>query len=82
MQMLRNLMIPSINVNEALGMVTSSGEDVQLRINGRVSSIDQVKSLLPETIKRVEWIDNPGSDIMVRLRCLTSSWQILPLEVL
>lgn len=60
MQMLRNLMIPSINVNEALGMVTSSGEDVQLRINGRVSSIDQVKSLLPETIKRVEWIDNPG----------------------
>lgn len=53
-------MIPSINVNEALGMVTSSGEDVQLRINGRVSSIDQVKSLLPETIKRVEWIDNPG----------------------
>lgn len=60
MQILSNLMIPSISVNEALGTVTSSGEDVQLRINGRVASVDQVKTLLPETIKRVEWIDNPG----------------------
>lgn len=60
MQMLRNLMIPSMTVNEALGTVKSSGQDVQVRINGRVASIDQVKALLPETIKRVEWLDNPG----------------------
>ena len=33
---------------------------MQIRINGRVSSIDQVRALLPETIKRVEWMDNPG----------------------
>ena len=33
---------------------------MQVRINGRVATIEQVKALLPETIKRVEWIDNPG----------------------
>ena len=33
---------------------------MQLRINGRESSIEQVRALLPETIRRVEWIDNPG----------------------
>lgn len=60
MQLLRNLMIPTLNVNEALGSISAAGQSVQVRINGRVSTIDQVKALLPETIKRVEWIDNPG----------------------
>ncbi len=60
MELLRNLMIPSLNVNDALGAVTSAGTAVEVRINGRVATIDQVRSLLPETIKRVEWIDNPG----------------------
>lgn len=60
MQLLRNLMIPTLTVNDALGSITAAGQAVQVRINGRVSSIEQVKSLLPETIKRIEWIDNPG----------------------
>lgn len=60
MQLLNNLMIPSLSVNDALGSIQAAGQSVQVRINGRVSSIDQVRSLLPETIKRVEWIDNPG----------------------
>lgn len=59
-QLLNNLMIPALNVSEALGTVQSGGKQVQLRINGRETSVDQVKNLLPETIKRVEWIDNPG----------------------
>ena len=58
--MLKNLMIPTLTVNEALSSVTSSGQSVQVRINGREASLDQVRNLLPETIKRVEWIDNPG----------------------
>ena len=57
--MLKNLMIPTLTVNEALSSVTSSGQSVQVRINGREASLDQVRNLLPETIKRVEWIDNP-----------------------
>lgn len=60
MQLLRNLMIPSLNVNDALGTISSAGQSVQVRINGRESSIEQVKALLPESIKRVEWMDNPG----------------------
>ncbi len=60
MQLLRNLMIPSLNVNDALGTISSGGQSVQVRINGRESSIEQVKALLPESIKRVEWMDNPG----------------------
>ena len=60
LQLLGNLMIPSLSVSEALGTVMAEGESVQVRINGRESSVDQVRALEPETIKRVEWIDNPG----------------------
>ncbi len=60
MQLLQNLMIPSVTVNDALGSISAAGESVQVRINGRQASIDQVKALLPESIKRVEWMDNPG----------------------
>lgn len=59
-QLLRNLMIPSLNISDAFGTIMAAGEGVQVRINGRESSLDQVRALLPETIKRVEWIDNPG----------------------
>ena len=59
-QLLSNLMIPSISVSEALGTISSSGQAVQVRINGREASVDQVRNLLPSTIKRVEWIQNPG----------------------
>lgn len=60
MQLLTNLMIPSLAVNDVMSSVTAAGENVQVRINGRTATIDQVRALLPETIKRVEWIDNPG----------------------
>lgn len=60
MQLLNNLMIPSLSVNDALGTVSAAGESVQVRINGREANIDQIRALLPETIKRVEWMDNPG----------------------
>lgn len=59
-QLLSNLMIPSISVNDALGTISSAGQAVQVRINGRQASVDQVRNLLPSTIKRVEWIENPG----------------------
>ncbi len=59
-QLLANLMIPSLSVSDALGTITSAGQAVQVRINGREASVDQVKNLLPSTIKRVEWIENPG----------------------
>ena len=60
MQLLTNLMIPSMFVNDALGSITSGGQAVQVRINGRQATVEQLRALLPETIKRVEWIENPG----------------------
>ena len=60
MQPLNTLMTPSLSVSDALGSITAAGQSVQVRINGRTATIDQVRALLPETIKRVEWMDNPG----------------------
>lgn len=60
MQLLNNLMIPTLMVNDVLGSIQAAGQSVQIRINGREASIEQVRAILPETIKRVEWIDNPG----------------------
>ena len=60
MQLLQNLKIPSLTVNEVLGTVSSLGSAVEIRINGRVASVDQMKALSPDDIKRVEWIENPG----------------------
>ncbi len=60
LQLINNLMIPSLTLIDALDVIQSAGESVQIRINGRVSSMNQVRALIPESIKRVEWIDNPG----------------------
>lgn len=58
--LLNRMMIPTLTVNEFLGSVKSSGLDVQIRINGRTATIEQLKTIEPETVRRVEWIDNPG----------------------
>lgn len=60
MQLLSNLMIPTLTVSDALGTIKSAGQQVQIRINGREGTIDQLRTLLPETIRRVEWIENPS----------------------
>lgn len=60
MQLLNNLMIPTLTVNDVMSSISASGQAVQIRINGREATIEQVRSLSPESIKRVEWIDNPG----------------------
>ena len=60
LQLLTHLMIPTMTVSDVMGTVQATGQAVQVRINGREATIDQVRALMPETIKRVEWIDNPG----------------------
>ena len=53
--------IPRLDpVNEVMGTVRTSGQNVQIRINGRVADINQLKALEPSSVKRIEWIDNPG----------------------
>lgn len=58
--LLKFLMIPTLTVNELTGSVRSSGQDVEIRINGRKASSDQLQTIQPSTIKRVEWIDDAG----------------------
>lgn len=60
MTLLRNLMIPALTVDNVLGTIKTSGEAVEVRINGRTATIEQVRNLLPQSIKKIEWMDNPG----------------------
>ena len=60
LSLLTNLMIPTLTVNDVLGSIKSSGQEVEIRINGRKATTEQLRSIQPETVKRVEWLDNPG----------------------
>lgn len=60
MALLRNLMIPTLSVNEIMGTVRTGSENVEIRINGRQASVEQLTMLSPSSVKRIEWIDNPG----------------------
>ena len=60
LQLLNHLKIPTLHVNEVFGKITKFGKAVQVRINGREATVVQVRSLMPETIKCIEWIDKPG----------------------
>lgn len=60
LQLISRVMIPGIAVDEVMGKVSVAGTSVEIRINGRVASVEQLKNLSPETVKRIEWVDNPG----------------------
>lgn len=61
MDLLQQLMLPKIQVDQMSNeiKVTGSGE-VQLRINGVKVELQEIKSLLPSDIIRIEYHDNPG----------------------
>ncbi|MDR2533261.1 MAG: carboxypeptidase-like regulatory domain-containing protein [Tannerellaceae bacterium] len=59
--LLSSLSIPRLIVNPATNSVGLLGnETVELRINNVVASNDEVRALSPNTIERIEYIDNPG----------------------
>ncbi len=60
LSLLQNIQIPTLVVNTVLESVSNPSGDVQLRINGREASINEIKALLPESIVRVEYHENPG----------------------
>lgn len=60
MALLRSLMIPTINVNEIMGTVRTGSANVEIRINGRQASVEQLTMLTPSSVKRIEWMDTPG----------------------
>lgn len=58
--LLKYLMIPTLTVNELTGSIRTGGQDVEIRINGRKASSDQLQTIDPATVKRIEWIDDAG----------------------
>lgn len=59
--LLRNLMLPRLRVNMMDGSVgMNDGSSVQLCINGRKATNEEVTALLPEEIVRVEFLEDPG----------------------
>ena len=61
MDLLQQLMLPKITVNPMSNEIKVPGNgEVQLRINGVKVELDEVKSLLPADIIRIEFHDNPG----------------------
>ena len=59
--LLRNLMIPRIQVNPIGNTIgTDDGGSVQLCINGRKANQNEVTALQPSEIIRVEVVDDPG----------------------
>lgn len=60
LQLIGNLSVPTLMVNEVLGTVSSLGNAVQVRINGRITTTNELKQVAPENVKRVEWISHPG----------------------
>lgn len=60
LNLLQNLQIPAIFIDNVMDKVTAAGNDVQFRINGRESTLRDVKALEPSSIVRVEYMDDPG----------------------
>lgn len=58
--LLKNMQIPSLFVDNVMDKINAGGNDVQLRINGREASLRDVKALQPESVVRIEYMDDPG----------------------
>lgn len=59
--LLQQLMLPRIQVNPLNNEIgLSGGGELQLRINGVKADINELKSLRPADIIRIEYHDNPG----------------------
>lgn len=60
MNLLANVGIPSLSVNDVMKKVTVNGTEVEIRINGRKASVEQLNSIQVDNVRRIEFIDNPG----------------------
>ena len=78
LSLIKNLMIPQLNTNEVLGTISSGLGPVGVRINGRESSLDQLKSINPRYIRKIEWISNPGLQYGTSVGCILNVITINP----
>lgn len=78
LSLIKNLMISQLNTNEVLGTISSSLGNIGIRINGRESTLDQLKSINPRYIKKIEWISNPGLQYGNSIGCVLNVITINP----
>ena len=60
LDILSKMQIPTILVDPILNKISRAGDNVELRINGRKVDVNQIRTLAPETIVRIEFHENPG----------------------
>lgn len=60
LMLINDIGIPSLMVNQVMKQITSYGDEIQIRINGRKTGIDELLATNPREIARIEFIDNPG----------------------
>ena len=58
--MLNKMFIPGLIIDPINKSIKSRNQNVQLRINGIRATIQEVQSLIPNDISRVEYFDEPG----------------------
>lgn len=58
-QLLRNLMLPGMDVNPFEGKVTLFGQNVTLYINGEPAEYRMVQNLRPKDVEKIEYHDAP-----------------------
>lgn len=58
--LIRNLMIPGVNVDRHTGVVSSPAGNVTLYIDGREATYREIQSLRPKDIAKVEYYDVPS----------------------
>ena len=60
-ELLDRLMIPNINIDRSSWKVsTATGEDVAILIDGREASADELNTLRPKDVLRVEYVSRPA----------------------
>lgn len=59
--LLKKMMLPAITVDETNQSISSSAGSVQIRINDVKAEKEDLLSLQPDEVLRVEYIDNPGA---------------------
>ena len=60
LDLLQNMQLPTLNVNTVLNTIDCAGQSVEVRINGRKVGVEQIKSINPGSVVRVEYHDSPG----------------------
>lgn len=62
LDLLQQLQLPRININPVDNAITTSGRgEVQLRINGALTTNEEIRGISPEDIVRIEYHDDPGA---------------------